>query len=181
MSKSGDSFITLSTIIEKGYDPLAYRYFCLGSHYRTPLTFSYEGLDGAKNAYHNLKNKVLEIRGLDLPGSDGKNYVSQFEEYINDDLNMPRALAVMWELVKDESVSSKDKYNALLLFDSVFGLKLDMVHAETVPAAVMKLVHERETARAAKDWKKSDHLRDEVKKHGYLVEDSKDGVKVKKI
>ncbi|MFA5141478.1 MAG: cysteine--tRNA ligase [Candidatus Woesearchaeota archaeon] len=181
MSKSGDSFITLSTIIEKGYDPLAYRYFCLGSHYRTPLTFSYEGLDGAKNAYHNLKNKVLEIRGLDLPGSDGKNYVSQFEEYINDDLNMPRALAVMWELVKDESVSSKDKYNALLLFDSVFGLKLDMIHAETVPAAVMKLVHERETARAAKDWKKSDHLRDEVKKHGYLVEDSKDGVKVKKI
>ncbi|MBW3003594.1 cysteine--tRNA ligase [Candidatus Woesearchaeota archaeon] len=184
MSKSKGDIIIVSGLMDKGYDPLDYRYFCLQAHYKTPLTFSFEALDAASTAYQRLKNKVLEIK--DKPDSkDGKKlqeFKDKFLEHINNDLDTPGALALLWDLVKEDSIGNKEKYELILEFDKVLGLKLDEVKEEKikVPKNVQKLVDERENARKDKDWAKSDELRDKIKESGFTVKDTKEGPVVKK-
>jgi len=180
MAKSGQGFITLQTLEDKGYNPLHYRYFCLGAHYRMPLTFSWDALDAAKSAYEKLKARVIEIKKLSVKGKNGLEYLAKFEEYINDDINAPRALGLMWDLLKDDSVGCKDKYNLLLEFDRVLGLGLKELEKEKVPVSVMRFVNAREAARQSKDWIKSDELRDKILGFGYTVKDTKQGPSVEK-
>src|SRR3989344_6304753 len=134
MAKSGENFITLNTLELKGFSPLDYRYFCLGTHYRKPLMFSYEALEGAKSTSKKLMERVLEVKNSKSKGKEDKSkqkkYLDSFTEEVNDDLNTPKALAVMWEGVKDEHLAESDKYALLLQFDQVLGLGLSEVRQE---------------------------------------------------
>ena len=182
MAKSGENFITLQTLKDKGFDPLDYRYFCLGTHYRNPLMFSWEALEGAKAARKKLFEFVLSIKNF--KGKESKNkqaeYLRKFTAEVNDDLNTPKALATVWEVVKSD-LSSRDKYSLLLQFDKVLGFNFGNLEKEKIPSNIITLANEREKARENKDWKKSDKLRDEIKDKGYIVEDTKDGFEIKKI
>jgi cysteinyl-tRNA synthetase len=122
MAKSGDNFLTLSRIEELGYHPLDYRYFCLGTHYRKPLMFSTTALDSARSARKHLSDYVLEISSPN--GTVSSKYLKRFNKEIDDDLNSPKGLAVLWELVKDNKISAEDKYATLLEFDQALGLGL---------------------------------------------------------
>ncbi len=186
MAKSGDNFLTLSLIESKSYPALVYRYLCLGTHYRKPLMFSYEALDGAKNSYRRLTEKVLELKKAVKQKKENKKvsgkYLQQFTAQINDDLNLPQALATALEMLKEEKLSEWEKYALLLKFDEVLGLDLKNFKEEKVkiPLAVQKLAEERELARKNKDWKKSDELREKIKELGYVVGDTKEGYVVSK-
>ena len=178
MAKSGDNFITLQTLEEKEFHPLDYRYFCLGTHYRKPLMFSWDALESAQNARTRLFDRVLEIKstgGKVLP-----KYGKKFIQEINNDLNTPNALAIVWDLFKDKKLKSNDMYTTLLLFDRVLGLGLKNITKDKIPQNVTKLAKERLNARQDKDWKNSDKLRDEINKLGYDIEDSAEGYTIKK-
>lgn len=181
MAKSGANFLTLQELEKHGYTALDYRYFCLTAHYRTQLSFSFEDLDSARNAYHKLKDKMLEFKSGTETKSKAKKYKTGFLKSINEDLNTPKALAVVWDLVKDEKILPKEKYDLLLDFDKVLGLDLDKVKEVDVPNEITKLVEERELARKAKDFKKADELRAMISSKGYLIEDTADGIKVKAV
>ncbi len=176
MAKSGENFITLSTLEKKGFSPLDYRYFCLGTHYRNPLIFSYGAVEGVKTARKKLAEKVLEFK--DRKGKPGEKYLSAFTEAVNDDLNTPKALAVVWEMVRDEDV---DRYSLLLKFDEILGLGLKDIKKEKIPAEVTRLAEERLKARNDKDWAKSDELRKKIRQLGYEIGDTKEGFELKKI
>ncbi len=177
MAKSGGNFLTLSTLEEKGFHPLDYRYFCLGTHYRKPLMFGWEALEGAKRARKKLISDYLSWEGK---GSAVKKYLSAFIKEINDDLNTPKALAVVWALVNDEKIKNEDKKATLLKFDEVLGLNLEQEKKEGVPLDIIELAEERLQARKIRDWKKADALRAEIQKRGYLVGDTETGYEVKK-
>jgi cysteinyl-tRNA synthetase len=182
MAKSGENFITLSTLQEKGFDPLDYRYFCLGTHYRKPLTFSYEALEGAKAARKRLNEKFLELKKTGTVSVKQKKYLQTFTEDMNDDLNTAKALATLWDVLKDESLNDKDKHFLLLTFDKILGLNLKGLKKEKtkIPAEVKKLAEQRLQARSNKDWKKADELRDKIKELGYIVGDTKEGYELTK-
>ncbi len=178
MSKSLNNIYTLDDVIEKGYEPLAYRYFLLGAHYRKGQNFTWKALEASQNALNNLRD---EIREWDKPGRVSKKYEDRFHAAIFNDLDMPQALAVVWDMVKDKNLESADKAASLLEFDRVLGLKLKDYVAKPLKlkAKVKKLVEEREKARAEKDFEESDSLRAEIEKAGFLLEDTKDGPRLR--
>lgn len=178
MAKSGENFITLSGLEEKGFDALDFRYFCLGTHYRKPLMFSFEALEGARVGRKKLFERVLDIKGA--KGKISVKYLKQFTTEVNDDLNTPKTLAVLWEVLKSD-LSDKDKYATVLKFDEVLGLGLDSTKKEKIPQSVLKLAQEREKARKEKDWVKADQLREKIKKLSYWVDDEKEGFVVKRL
>ncbi len=181
MAKSEGNFLTVQTLEEKGYDPLHYRYFCMTAHYRMVLNFTFEALDSAKNAFEKLKKKVLSYRTSDDDSGDALLYFGKFEKAISDDINMPQALAVMWEVI-DSDMGDKKKLEVLLRFDDVLGLGMNDFEETVVdvPEEIMKKVQEREDARAQKDFTRADTLRDEIAALGYVVEDSDTGPRVLK-
>ena len=121
MSKSSGEFLTLQSLIDKGYNPVVYRYFCLLAHYKQQLSFSFEGLNAAKAAYEKLKSRVIELKDKGEKGSvEERKYLTLFAEAINDDLNTPKAIAVMWEMLKNEDVGNK--LSLLLEYDKILGL-----------------------------------------------------------
>jgi len=182
MGKSKGNIITIPTLIEKGIDPLSYRYLCLTAHYRSKLTFSFRTLEAAENSLNNLREKLLELREKDnVKSKDTKTYKEKFEKYIKDDLDTPKALALMWDLIKDKNISNKDKYSLVLEFDKIFGLDLDKIKKLKISEEVKKLLKERKQAREKKDFKKSDKIRAKIKEKGYEVEDTKSGQKIKQI
>jgi len=176
VSKSKGGLYTVSELQDLGYNPLEYRYMCLLTHYRKGLNFTLDNLNDAKNAYQRLKNIISEIKD-DEEIND--NYLIEFEKAINDDLNMPLAVQVLWKLVRDEKALGK--IETITKMDEVLGLKLFEKDKIDVPDKVNKLIEEREEARAKKDWKKSDKIREEIKKLGFLVEDKSEGTKVTKV
>ncbi len=180
IAKSEGNVIYLSQIIEKGFSPLAYRYFLLMAHYRTPVNFSWEALEAAENAYRKLKEFFAGLGGAD--GKVIESYKKEFSEAISNDLNTPEALAVVWQLVKDESVSPLDKRATLLDFDQVLGLELENNEYEIkdIPAKVQQLVKERESARVLGDYPKSDQLRQEIESLGFSIEDTSEGPRISK-
>src|SRR3989344_7549280 len=184
MAKSGENFITLSTLMEKGIDPLDYRYFCLGTHYRKPLMFSYEALEGAKVARKRLNEQFLELKKTGTASTaQQKTYLQIFTSDINDDLNTPKALAVLWDVLKDENLTDKDKHSLLLKFDKVLGLNLNKLKKEKIkiPAEVKKLAELRLISRNNKDWKKADELREKIKELGDVVGDTKEGYEIMRL
>jgi len=176
MAKSDDNFITLQTLIDRGYDPLDYRYFCLQAHYRKELTFSWESLDAAKSARRRLGARMQDLG--EKEGDADQKYLDRFAATLEDDLNIPQALAVAWDLMDDNMVASPAKLATIKKFDSVLGLKLDEPFEFEIPEAVSQLVIERNEARKNKNWKKSDGLRDEIAKLGFKVLDSGGGSEV---
>ncbi len=182
MAKSGENFITLSTLEKKGFSPIDYRYFCLGTNYRNPLMFSYGALESAKKSRRKLFEAALALREStdNIHKNLQKKYLTKFKAEVNDDLNTPRALATLWEVLKDQELSKRDKYLLLLQFDRVFGLNLGAVNSEKIPSLILKLAKERELARKNQDWKKSDQLREQIRQKGYIIEDSSEGFSIKK-
>ena len=180
MAKSGGSILTIQALIDKGYNPLVYRYFSLSAHYRSQQNFSWDNLDGAKNAYERLKNLVLGLKSRKDSKGDTEEFKKRFLQKINDDLNMPEALALMWDVLRSTDLGSKQKLSLVLQFDKVFGLGLKDLKKEKVPKEILELVKQREQAREKKDFKTSDKIRDELNKKGWTIHDSKDGAKVQK-
>ena len=175
MSKSSGEFLRVESLREGGYDPLAYRYFCLTAHYRTHLAFSWEALDAASTALDRLR---LVVAGTQESGTPDAALVGRFTEAINEDLNFPRALAVAWEVAKGE-LPNATKRATLLLFDNVFALGLGMTKEIEVPASVFRLAEERTRARAQRDFLEADRLREELRTLGWQVEDAADGFRLK--
>jgi len=176
VSKSKGGLFTIKELEEQGYEPLVYRYFILTGSYRQPIDFSLEILNSSKTAYTRLKNL---ISNLENDGKTNDKAVKEFKEAMNDDLNTPKALQVLWNLVRDEK--AEGKINTLKEIDKVLGLKLLEKEKIEIPAEVKKLVEERENARKNKDWKKSDEIRDKIKSLGFSVADSAEGQKIGKL
>jgi cysteinyl-tRNA synthetase len=179
MSKSLKNFFTLNDIEVKGFSPLDLRYLFLTAHYRSQLNFTWQGLEAAKSARHKMNEFILSIKGK---GKVNQVYKDKFLEKINNDLDLPGGLAIIWLMIKNNNISEADKKATLLDFDKVLGLNLAKVKKEKIriPKEVEKLVKARETARKKKDFKKSDELRDKISKLGYLVEDTDKGSVIKK-
>ncbi len=178
MSKSLGNTYTLDDLEDKGYQPLAFRYFLLGAHYHQPQNFTWEALGAAQNTLHNLEDIV---RQWDQPSDIDDAVLQQFKDQINDDLNLPGALAEVWNLVNDSQVATSVKAATLLKFDEVLGLRLSEVIAQplVLPQQIEKMLKDRQVAREAKDFEESDRLRDQIKASGYLVEDTAEGQKVR--
>ena len=176
MSKSAGGFLRLETLIDRGYDPMAYRYFCLNALYRSKLNFTWEGLDGAAVALGRLRAASYE---WGQAGSADPAYVKRFRAQVNDDLNMPRALAVTWELVKGD-LPDPSKKATLLEFDRVLGLRLAewKPRRESIPDEILALAQQRQEARADKRWGEADALRDRISAAGYEIEDTAKGPRI---
>jgi cysteinyl-tRNA synthetase len=185
MAKSTGGFICLKDIVDRGFDPVAYRWLCLGAHYRTQLSFSWDAMAGAAQSLDRLKKSVLAWKAEknSSAASDAlARYRQDFFECFYNDLNAPQSLATLWAVASDKSLSPSDKLSLLLEFDAILGLGIADWKEETevIPQEVTALVEQRDAARKAKDWKMSDVLRDQIKGLGYTVEDSAAGVKVRK-
>ena len=179
MSKSLHNFLTLTELEKQGYDPLALRYLYLQTHYKQEMNFTFEGLEGAQNALNNLKE---EISTWDKPEVGCAEFEERFFEAINDDFNIPKALAVVWELVKSDYPTSA-KAKSLFKFDNVLGLKLSEIKKKPapteIPKAVLELVEKREALRKEKRFHLADQLRHKIKKMGYDVEDKNGQTEIK--
>ncbi len=175
MSKSSGDFLTLSKLCNEGYNPLAYRYFLLTAQYRKELQFSYEALDAASVAYGKLVDfcKSNATKG----GTILESYREAFKEAMYEDLNTPRALAVVWNMLKDYDDSYEDRYRTLISFDAVLGLGLEKIKkVEVIITPEMQaLLDARAQARANRDFAESDRIRDEIVRKGYTVKDTEDG------
>lgn len=179
MSKSKKNFLKVEEIQGQGFDPLALRYLYLTAHYRSEIAFSFDSLTAS---YAALNKLIDEIRLWDQPEGVVGEYWQKFIEAANEDLNIPKALAVVWEMVKSDIPTSK-KSATLLEIDKILGLGLsDYIGKKVeVPEEVQKLIDARENARKQKDFKKSDELRNEIKKLGYDLEDLAAGYKIKQL
>lgn len=187
MSKSLGNTYTIDNLIERGYSPLAFRYFCLNAHYRKKLNFTFEGMDAAQTAYTRLLETLYKHKtsaeSTEPQKLDG--YIKEFRSAVEDDLNLPLALGVLWTMTKEKP--SNDIYKTALLFDEVLGLDLKAAKApekandEPVPDEVKALAEKRLAARKNKDWAESDRLREQIATLGYSVTDGKDGYTVKKM
>ena len=183
MSKSLNNLYTIKDLEEKGYEPLVYRMFNFTSNYRAQINFTFEAMDAAKVALSRLREGYLKhSEGIDDVSDDViKEYEEKFLEAINDDLNMPVAMSVVWDVVKNPN-KSKKLQNLLLKFDEVLGLDLKNYQKEenVLPEEIQNLVNERNEARTNKNWAESDRIRDILIEKGYTVKDSKEGTIVEK-
>jgi len=176
ISKPTESLFRISELEEKGFQPLAYRYLVLTGHYRSPLEFSLESLESAQNSYKRMKNIIAEIKD---DGKTNKKCLEKFKSAIENDLDMPNALAALWGLLRDEK--AEGKISAIKEFDKVLGLGLLKKESVSVPEEVQALIEEREKARKEKNWALSDELREKIREKGFAVDDSTSGTKIKKI
>ena len=181
MSKSLGNIYTINTLMKRGIDPIAYKLFCFSSHYRNQLNFTFEGIEAANKSLTRLREGFRNhLDGNDeISDEEILEIKSRFEEAINDDLNMPSAMGVVWETIRCTKKSRKIA-ELLLKFDEVLGIKMDEKPEKEVdiPEEIMKLVEERNQARKDKNWELSDKLRDIIKEKGYTVIDAKDGTKL---
>lgn len=184
ISKSKGGLYTISELENLGYNPLHYRYLCLLTHYRKPLDFSMDRLDAAKKAYERIKNKIIELKKETHKGSDAtKEYESKFLDAINSDLNTPKAIQVIYDVLENFDFDAKKKLKLLEKFDEVLGLGMkDMKETLVVaPPEVEKLMNAREEARKSKMWAEADILRERIKEKGYTILDAPQGPRLEKI
>lgn len=179
MSKSLGNFYTMTDLMNKGIDPIAFRMWLYTSNYRTRTNFTLEVVSGTQVALERLREA---FRGLgEASGDVNEPYKARFIEFLNNDLDSAKALSLVWEILKDSSLSDENKKATLLDFDSVLGLGLDKIKEEKIPEEILTLAKEREEARKEKDWAKSDDLRKEINKLGYDIKDTESGYKISKI
>ena len=182
MSKSLGNMHNIRDLIKMGYSPLAIRYFYLTAQHRTQLNFTIDNLKNAQNSYDRLKRIISSLskdNETSKKADDKKTnqtYLKDFEKAMDDDLNTPVALQVLWKLVRDGK--AEGKINTIKKIEEVFGLDLLKQEKTDVPKDIQKLVDEREKARVNKDYKTSDELRDKIKDLGWKIDDTKDGVKI---
>lgn len=175
MAKSAGNFYTLRDITEKGYNPLSYRYFCFLTHYRTPTNFSWEALTAAQNALDNIQ--TFYALNYTESTSIHRDYQERFQIALCDDLNTPMAIAVVWDLIKDDEVSLEVKIGTLKYFDTVLGFNIRALLPE-ISHEAQELMTLRDTARLEKDWTKSDELRSHIESLGFKVFDTTAGTKI---
>jgi cysteinyl-tRNA synthetase len=182
MSKSKGEFLTLALLENKGYKPLAYRFFCLGSHYRNQLIFSYNSLDTASASYDKLLNKVRSIETDDKPIENQElvdYYKNKFKQSLEDNLNTSNALTTLFEVIKDEKLNNNTKRFLIQDFDKV--LSLDLLKEETITidselkSKIETLIAERNTAKSAKDYARADEIRNELASLGVTIKDGREG------
>lgn len=181
MSKSLGNIYTLDTLQEKGIEPMAYKMLCFSSHYRNNLNFTFEGAKSANTSLIRLKEGYQKHLSENEEVEDDiiKEFKEKFETAINDDLNMPIAMSVVWDVVRYPK-KSKKLANLLLKFDEVLGLKIDenIQEKKDIPEEILKLVEERKKARENKDWELSDKIRDIIAEKGYIIKDTKEGTQI---
>jgi len=183
MSKSTGNIWTVEDIVKKGFDPLALRYLYLQTHYSQEMNFTWESLQAAQIAYKRL---IEEAARLKNPKGGSAEYEEKFLEVINDDLNMPKALAVVWEMLKSD-IPDSAKAESLCKMDQVLGLDLENARERKkllkiiVPDEVQRLIEERNGLRNQGSFIQADHVRNKIKKLGYNIKDTKKGVEVEKI
>jgi cysteinyl-tRNA synthetase len=188
MSKSKGDFLTLSKLEKDGFKPIHYRFFILQSTYRKQLVFNYDNLENAKIAFEKLKQKIIDVKKNQnsnhhdnkenkIEQENIKKYKKQFLDAINDDLNTPKVLALINDIIKDENIDNKEKYELILEFDKVLGLDIENMQEEKVhvPKEVTLLAEERLKAKKEKNWKLADELREKIKEHGFIINDTKEG------
>jgi len=187
MAKSAGGFITLDMAMKRGFDPLAYRYFCLNAHYRAQLAFSWEGLDGAGAAFERLRTRAIELRAEAASGAPViGEYMDEFREAARDDLNMPRALAATWGLLRDSQAPRAEVHRTLLGMDAILGFGLDRIQerkaavSREMQVRIEKLIAERDAARKAKDFARADEIRRQLSAMGFALEDTPKGTIWKK-
>lgn len=186
MSKSLGNVFTMRDMEKKNFDPLAFRYLSLTAHYRSKLNFTWESLKAAQNALEKLREIVINLKTKKHPyilkniRMLEKNFIEKFKKFINNDLDMPRALALLWDVVKSEKLASKEKLNLVFDFDKVLGLNLAEIKLEKIPAVILELAKDREKYRKEKNFKKSDEIRKKIESFGWLVEDTAQGPVLKK-
>lgn len=185
MAKSSEEFLRLKLLEDKGYSPLDYRYFCLGAHYRTQLEFSWQALDFAKKSLSTLRENVWKLMetgsfrpsggACHAPGNTIP-FQNKFVDAVSDDLNMPQALSVLWEVVRNPSLNEEEKLAFIKYSDRVLGLDLlEPRKEEKLSEDLMKLVNAREQARQDKDFKKADEIRKQLSEKGVILEDTAQG------
>ena len=190
MSKSSGSFLTLQSLVDAGYEPLDYRYFCLGGHYRSQLRFSFEALDSARSSRRSLGERLRTLRSQAEPaqalpaGGRARVWLDAFADHLAEDLAVPRALADLWGLLRDPEVSPAEALAGAFDMDRVLGLGLREA-AAAVPeertaspelAAEIELrIAERAEAKKAKDWARADAIRNELAAKGVLLTDGPAG------
>ena len=185
MSKSLGNTYLVDDLINKGYDPLAYKVLCFSSHYRNKLNFTWDALGSSQKTLDKLREGYAKHNeGNEAVSEETVNeYRNKFLTALNDDLNMPIAMSVVWEVVKNPA-KSKELANLLLEFDKVLAINIDKQVENTeieLPEEIKNLVEQRKTARENKDWALSDKIRDELKEKGYIVKDTKNGMEIEKI
>lgn len=184
MSKSLGNVYLIDDLEEKGIEPLAYRYLCFTSHYRNKLNFTWDAIDSAQKSLHRLRylTSTQKNGNEDIDEEIINKYKKEFLEAINDDLNIPLAISIAWEVAKQEKKSNK-YYELLMKFDEVLSLNLNDATEKSliIPEEIVKLLDDRKKARESKNYELSDVLRDRIKERGYAVKDTKNGQEIEKI
>lgn len=180
MSKSLGNVWTIADLASRGFTVLAFRYMCLNAHYRKTMNFTWEGLESADTALKRLRINIDKFRSAQESLTERaplEVYHQRFQKAIDDDLNIPEALGILWELVRNPEIVSPEAYQLILEMDQIFGLDLatEIEKQQQLSAELMNLLKQREKARADKDWARSDALRDELRVQGIIVQDTKDG------
>lgn len=175
MGKSLGNAYNLHDILNKGFNPLALRLFYMNGHYHSPLNFTWESFEASANSFKKLENFIRTLKEKSI-GEIHSGYKESFSAILTNDLNMPEAIALMWELIKDEKVKDEDKLATLIDFDKVLGLGIEKIYSEKIeiPDEVSLLVKERDSARLNKDWAKSDELRSQIEALGFEIKDEAD-------
>lgn len=185
MSKSLGNTYTVDDLAAKGYTPMEFRYMCLNVQYRQKLNFTWEAMAAAKTAYERLSALLYRHKTAPAPENrpEIEKYLGEFHEAINDDLNVPMAMGVLWKMLR--LPAGKDVYDAALVMDKVFALDFDKVaspdHTAEAPPEIREMAEKRREARRNKNWAESDRLRDEIAAKGYKVLDTADGYRLEKI
>lgn len=184
MSKSLGNTYTVATLKEKGYDPLAYRYFCLNAHYRNKLNFTWEAMNAAQVSLNRLLEGALaHKKGAEkLEPGVAAAFEKEFHDAVNDDLNIPLALGVVWNVIRYPQ-KSMELFELLVQMDAILGLDIAAVEekdagTDTLDPEIKELVEKRQQARKDKNWKMADEIRDLLKERGITLEDTPQGVKV---
>ncbi|MGD1816612.1 MAG: cysteine--tRNA ligase [Pleomorphochaeta sp.] len=182
MSKSKGEFLTLSLLKSKGYDPMDYRFFVLGGHYRSQLRFSFENLDTARKNRLSIVAKIQDLLEADakkvkIESEAALSLAQEFDECVNNNMNMPKAVAVLWKTLKADDINNDEKYTLILYFDEVFGLRFDEVEKPKmeIPSEIQELIDARVEAKKQKDFDKADKIRDQITDLGYILKDTPKG------
>ena len=180
MSKSKGDFLTVSLLIEKGYDPLSFRFMCLNSHYRKQLVFTYEALNQAEATLKKLRNKIDNISDEgELDEGEFSTYNDRFIKEISNDLNTANALSVMYELIKDEQVNGHTKLELIKKFDKVFSINLINEKSKNDDKEILDLIEKRSEAKKNKDFELADSIRSELESRGIILVDTREGTTYK--
>lgn len=185
MSKSEGTGFSLSEVLEMGFEPMDLRYFFLQAHYRSKQNFTWKALASARAGRLHLVKQVAGLqrsKNTRLQEHVSKVWDKKFAKAISDDFNIPQGLAIVSDMLKAQKISEVDKLTTVLAWDQVLGLQLheSVTHTTDIPSDVQELVRERDQARARKDWRLSDTIRDQISAQGYAVEDTPEGTRVTK-